>query len=110
VTRSEAIRGERQGICVQSRNSSPPISFGGPVRVGLKTETTDRGDAANDRSNAFNVRYRTYLICINVFGLSRPQIYFSPGIQAIMPRYGKGLRHDRGIFTAWREVAADRVI
>jgi hypothetical protein len=35
------------------------------------------------------------LICVNVSALSPPQIYFSPGIQATMPRYGKGRQNER---------------
>jgi hypothetical protein len=65
---------------------------------------------ANDRGGKFNVRYRTDVICINVAGLSRPQIYFSPGIEATMPRYGKGQHNDGRIFTAQSELTSDHAI
>jgi len=73
-------------------------------------DRTKPGGAANGQDGKFNVRYRTYAICINVSRLSRPQIYFSPGIQATMPRYGKGLHNDGRIFAAQREDTSQHVI
>ena len=39
--------------------------FGWPVLCRFDDRTERPGGAANDRSGKFNVRHRTYLICIN---------------------------------------------